>query len=98
MHSVTERLGEQGLVIEMTHAARAWLARQGFDQQFGARPLRRAVQRFVESPLSVQVLKGNFRRGDVVQVDVDDNGLVFHRVEGASFQLPVKTDADANLN
>ncbi len=98
MHSVTERLGEQGLVIELTDAARAWLARQGFDQQFGARPLRRAVQRFVESPLSVQVLKGNFRRGDVVQVDVDDNGLVFHRVEGASFQLPVKTDADANLN
>jgi len=56
------------------------------------------VQRFVESPLSVQVLKGTFRRGDVVQVDVDDNGLVFHRVEGASFQLPVKTDADANLS
>jgi len=93
MHSVTERLGEQGLVVELTDAARAWLAREGYDPQFGARPLRRAVQRFIESPLSVQLLKGAFRRGDVVLVDADENGITFHKQEGASFEIPVKKDA-----
>jgi ATP-dependent Clp protease ATP-binding subunit ClpC len=77
MQSVGGRLGEQGLVVELTKAACAWLARQGYDPNFGARPLRRAIQRYVESPLSVQLLKGIFGRGDVVLVDVDANGLVF---------------------
>jgi ATP-dependent Clp protease ATP-binding subunit ClpC len=96
MRSVADRLGEQGLVVELTDSARAWLARQGYDPQFGARPLRRALQRFVESPLSVQLLKGGFHRGDVVLVDVTENdGLVFTRQEGASFELPVKKDVEA---
>jgi ATP-dependent Clp protease ATP-binding subunit ClpC len=90
MQSVGGRLGEQGLVVELTKAACAWLARQGYDPNFGARPLRRAIQRYVESPLSVQLLKGIFGRGDVVLVDVDANGLVFKRQEGASFELPTK--------
>jgi ATP-dependent Clp protease ATP-binding subunit ClpC len=96
MRSVAERLGEQGLVVELTDSARAWLARQGYDPQFGARPLRRALQRFVESPLSVQLLKGGFHRGDVVLVDAaEDAGLSFTRQEGASFELPIKKDAEA---
>ena len=89
MHSVAERLGEQGLVVELTDDARAWLAQQGYDPQYGARPLRRALQRFVESPLSVQLLKGAFRRGDVVLVEVvEGQGLSFVRQEGTSFELP----------
>jgi ATP-dependent Clp protease ATP-binding subunit ClpC len=96
MRSIEERLGEQGLVVELTDNARAWLAQQGYDPQFGARPLRRALQRFVESPLSVQLLKGAFRRGDVVLVDASaDEGLTFHKQEGTSFELPVKKDAEA---
>ncbi len=98
MRSVTEQLGEQGLVVELTDNARAWLARQGFDPAFGARPLRRALQRFVESPLSVQLLKGAFHRGDVVLVDAnDETGLSFTRQEGASFELPnANVTNDAN--
>jgi ATP-dependent Clp protease ATP-binding subunit ClpC len=89
MRSIHERLGEQGLIVELTDGARAWLAKQGYDPQFGARPMRRALQRFIESPLSVQLLKGAFHRGDVVLVDVnEDNALVFTRQEGTSFQLP----------
>jgi ATP-dependent Clp protease ATP-binding subunit ClpA len=89
MRSIAERLGEQGLVVELTDHARAWLAQQGYDPQFGARPLRRALQRFVESPLSVQLLKGAFRRGDVVLVDANQaEGLTFTRQEGTSFELP----------
>src|SRR5262249_62406067 len=94
MKSVVERLGEQGLVVELTEDARMWLARQGYDPQFGARPLRRALQRFVESPLSVQLLKGNFRRGDVVLVEASNDGLAFVKQEGASFELPKKVDQE----
>jgi ATP-dependent Clp protease ATP-binding subunit ClpC len=95
LQSIAERLGDQGLVVELTDAAREWLAKQGYDPQFGARPLRRALQRFVESPLSVQLLKGNFHRGDVVLVDAtEQEGLTFTRQEGASFELP---NAKANV-
>jgi ATP-dependent Clp protease ATP-binding subunit ClpC len=89
-------LGEQGLIVELTDSARAFLAKQGFDPQFGARPLRRALQRFIESPLSVQLLKGAFRKGDVVLVEATKaEGVKFVRQEGASFELPVKTEQDA---
>jgi ATP-dependent Clp protease ATP-binding subunit ClpC len=96
MKDVAERLGEQGLIVELTDSARAFLAKQGFDPQFGARPLRRALQRFIESPLSVQLLKGAFRKGDVVLVEATKaEGVKFVRQEGASFELPVKTEQDA---
>lgn len=94
IHLVAERLGEQGLVIELTDAARIWLAKQGYDPQFGARPLKRAIQRFVESPLSVQLLKGNFQRGDVVLVSTDDKGITFTKQEGATYELPIHKDAE----
>jgi ATP-dependent Clp protease ATP-binding subunit ClpC len=74
---IVERLSEQGLTVELTDAARKWLAREGFDPQFGARPLRRALQRHVESPLSVQLLRGDFARGDKVVVDAVERQLKF---------------------
>jgi ATP-dependent Clp protease ATP-binding subunit ClpC len=78
MHEIQERLHEHGLEIGLTDAARKWLANHGFDPQFGARPLRRTLQRFVESPLSVQPLRGEFRQGDYVLVDEDeDEGIIF---------------------
>ncbi|HVO44348.1 MAG TPA: AAA family ATPase [Aggregatilineales bacterium] len=92
MHHISERLGEQGLIVELTDAAREWLARQGYDPQFGARPLRRALQRFIESPISVQLLKGDFHRGDLIIVDVVDDHLEFTKQEGASFELPKKVN------
>jgi ATP-dependent Clp protease ATP-binding subunit ClpC len=70
MHEISARVQEQGITVELTGAARAWLAREGFDPQFGARPLRRMLQRRVESPLSRQLLKGEFQAGDTVIVDV----------------------------
>jgi len=79
MREIADRLAEQGLKVELTDEARKWLAREGFDPQFGARPLRRALQRHVESPLSVQLLRGEFQRGDLVVVDVGEHGLAFRR-------------------
>jgi ATP-dependent Clp protease ATP-binding subunit ClpC len=79
MQEVAERLGDQGLSVELTESARSWLAEEGFDPQFGARPLRRALQRHIESPLSVELLRGQFKSGDLVVVDAGEEGLVFER-------------------
>jgi len=82
MQEIADRLAERGLEVELTDAARRWLAQKGFDPQFGARPLRRALQRYVESPLSVKLLGGDFQQGDMVIVDAGEEGLVFERRQG----------------
>ena len=70
MMEVAGRLAEHGLKIELTAAARGWLAEKGYDPQFGARPIRRTLERFVENPLSRRLLAGDFADGDTVIVDV----------------------------
>jgi ATP-dependent Clp protease ATP-binding subunit ClpC len=78
MRGIAERLMESGHIgIHLTEPARHWLAEKGYDPQFGARPLRRALQRFVENPLSVQMLKGEFRPGDLVVIDEFNGELIF---------------------
>jgi ATP-dependent Clp protease ATP-binding subunit ClpC len=87
MQDIAERMGEQGLIIELSEAARHWLAEEGYDPQFGARPLRRNLQRYIESPLSVKLLRDEFKRGDVVIVDSDGEQLIFGKREGGSYSL-----------
>ncbi len=77
MKEVQGRLNEFSIVVELTDAARKWLAKEGFDPAFGARPLRRAIQKYVESPLSVQLLGGKFTGGGKVIVDVEEEKIVF---------------------
>jgi ATP-dependent Clp protease ATP-binding subunit ClpC len=72
MKEIQERLFEHDLAVDLTPAAREWLANEGYDPAFGARPLRRALQKHVESPLSVSLLSGEFKSGDTVIVDVDE--------------------------
>jgi ATP-dependent Clp protease ATP-binding subunit ClpC len=76
------RLTEQGLAVELTPAARDWLANEGFNPAFGARPLRRAIQKFVESPLSVSLLSGAFNGNQHILVDLDEEKkeLVFQNL------------------
>ena len=82
MAEIAARLKENQIEIELTPAAKKWLAEQGYDPQFGARPLRRTLQKQVESPLSVKILRGEFKTGDRVLVDYDEeNGLTFTRAE-----------------
>jgi ATP-dependent Clp protease ATP-binding subunit ClpC len=71
MKEVQDRLNEHNISVQLTDAARAWLAKEGYDPAFGARPLRRAIQKHVESPLSVELLGGKFKDGVTVVVDVD---------------------------
>jgi ATP-dependent Clp protease ATP-binding subunit ClpC len=96
MKEVLERLSEHNIAVELTEAARGWLAKEGYDPDFGARPLRRAIQKYVESPMSVELLAGKFDDGAVVQVDVDEkeNKLIFNTAqEVPKKKQPVETDA-----
>jgi ATP-dependent Clp protease ATP-binding subunit ClpC len=79
MRDVFNQLRERGIGIHLTESARAWLAAKGYDPQYGARPLRRAIQRYVENPLSSQLLKGEIGDGDLVFIDEVNGQLVFER-------------------
>ena len=81
MLEIKERLSERGLTVVLSPQAREWLANEGFDPAFGARPLKRALQKNVESPLSVSLLSGEFQEGATILVDVDEeeSKLIFHQ-------------------
>ncbi|HIP96100.1 MAG TPA: AAA family ATPase, partial [Anaerolineae bacterium] len=97
MKEIEGRLAEQGLSIELTDAAREWLADEGYDPQFGARPLRRTLQRRVENPLALRLLKGEFSPGDVVVIDASEEGLVFTKKESVALEtiVPAEKVAEA---
>jgi ATP-dependent Clp protease ATP-binding subunit ClpB len=77
------RLAERGIGLELTDAAKEAVAEAGWDPQYGARPLKRALQRLVENPLAARLLQGEFEEGDVVRVDVDGGELSFRRSAAA---------------
>jgi ATP-dependent Clp protease ATP-binding subunit ClpB len=72
-----ERLAERGLQLELTDEAKAAIADAGWDPAYGARPLKRAIQRLVENPLALRLLEGDFGEGDIVRVDAQHGELVF---------------------
>jgi ATP-dependent Clp protease ATP-binding subunit ClpB len=75
------RLTERGLALELTDAAKEMLTDAGWDPVYGARPLKRAIQRMVENPLALRLLEGDFAPGDTIRVDAQNGELVFTRVE-----------------
>jgi ATP-dependent Clp protease ATP-binding subunit ClpC len=79
---VREQLESQGLALELTGPAKEALAKKGYDPTLGARPLRRAIQRLVEDPLSERILWKEFRAGETVVVDAEDGEVVFRSIEG----------------
>jgi ATP-dependent Clp protease ATP-binding subunit ClpC len=84
MKEIQERLNEFGVKVELNAESRKWLANKGYDPAFGARPLRRALQKFLESPLSVELLGGKFKQGKAVNVRVNEakDGLEFTEKDG----------------
>ena len=75
---VSKQIAQKGMDFEVTEPAKKFLAREGFDPQYGARPLRRAVQRLVEDPLSEEILLGRFNANDTIVVDHDpERGIIF---------------------
>ena len=89
-----DRLIEQDMTINMSDAANRLIAKEGTDLSFGARPLRRAIQRLLEDPISEQILEGKWTSGSVIDVDVEDEKLVFNQGTG-SIPAPRKRDTIA---
>jgi ATP-dependent Clp protease ATP-binding subunit ClpB len=79
LRRVEARLAERGLRLELTGEARGVLAEAGWDPTYGARPLKRAIQRLLENPLALRLLEGEFAEGDTVRVDAGDGELVFEK-------------------
>jgi ATP-dependent Clp protease ATP-binding subunit ClpB len=72
-------LADRKLTLELTPEARAFIAHEGYDPAFGARPLKRAIQRLVQNPLALAVLEGKFREGDRIRAVRDGEGLAFEK-------------------
>ncbi|MFW6150269.1 MAG: ATP-dependent Clp protease ATP-binding subunit [Chloroflexota bacterium] len=90
LKETAERLAERNMKIEVTDEAKAWLVQRGYDPVYGARPLRRAIQRHVDNPLSTQILRGEFKEGDTVVVGVENEVLSFTAKSAAE---PAETSA-----
>ncbi len=99
---VTKQVAQHGMDFEVTPAVKAFLAKEGFDPQYGARPLRRAIQRLIEDPLSEDVLMGKFVANDTVRVELDEENKITFR-KGAplgldeAFEEPLGGDISASL-
>jgi ATP-dependent Clp protease ATP-binding subunit ClpC len=81
VNEVTERVREQGMVLELTPQVKELLVREGYHPSYGARPLRRTVQRLIETPLSRALLTGEYKPGDAIIADVADGKITFAKRE-----------------
>jgi ATP-dependent Clp protease ATP-binding subunit ClpC len=74
LKDVQKRLGDEELTLKLTEPASAFLVKHGYDEKFGARPLKRAIQKYIEDPLSEKILLAEFSKGDEVEVDLAADG------------------------
>jgi len=83
IHELEQRLAERSIKLELTDEAKAWLAQKGFDPIYGARPLRRAIQRYLENPISTRILQGEFKEGDTIAINLQEDNLSFTAMKTA---------------
>jgi len=77
---LASRLADKKITIQLTTAARKWLAEHGYDANYGARPLKRLIQKEIENPLAIKLLSGEFTEGSDIEIDESDNKLIFRRL------------------
>jgi ATP-dependent Clp protease ATP-binding subunit ClpC len=77
IRGVERGLAERNIKLEVNEEAKAWLVQKGYDPVYGARPLRRALQRYVENPISTKILQGEFKEGDTVAISLEGDNLTF---------------------
>jgi ATP-dependent Clp protease ATP-binding subunit ClpB len=82
LERLRSRLAERRITLELTDAAKEALGDAGWDPAYGARPLKRAIQRLVENPLALRLLEGDFTDGDTIRIDASEGELAFERVVG----------------
>lgn len=98
MEEIRERLSEKAVSVKLSAKARKWLAKEGYDAAFGARPLTRALQKYVESPLSKRLLAGEFKSGSIVLVEVSEEGdeLIFTEGKVSKAKSPKKEEQEVD--
>ena len=79
MQYLRERLAERRMSVVVSDRVKELIASKGFDPAFGARPIKRTIQRLIEDPLSLKILKGEFKEGDTIKAEVADDMIVFAR-------------------
>ena len=84
LKTLRQQLEEQGIKLDISAEAKEIIYKEGYDPLFGARPLRRAIQRLLENPLSDEILRGRFRAGDLVRVTAEEGQLKFEKEEASS--------------
>jgi len=81
LKEVEHRLAEHNIALKVNNEAKSWLISKGYNPEYGARPLRRAIQRYVENPLSTKILRGDFKEGDTIAISVEAEELSFAKAE-----------------
>jgi ATP-dependent Clp protease ATP-binding subunit ClpC len=84
---VLQRLKNRNLNLQLDEKAKDFLVEKGYDPQYGARPMRRSVERFLEDPLAEEILKGNLHEGEPIQVTSDKDHLIFNQTAAAEGAL-----------
>ena len=77
-------LGDRKIVLEIDSAARSWLAGKGYDPAYGARPLKRVIQKYLQDPLAEQILAGGIDDGETVAISAGDDGLLINGAESSA--------------
>jgi ATP-dependent Clp protease ATP-binding subunit ClpC len=94
MSEVTERVSDLKVSLFLSEDAKAWLVKTGFDRMYGARPLKRAIQRYIESPLSKRLLAGEFPEGSRITVELSDGKINFEIDESRDTVISESTAAE----
>ncbi len=92
LFELAERVSESQYSLETTDEAKDFIINQGYEKKFGARHLRRTIQRIVEDPLSIDILEGKFKEGDKIRIDVDNGNLAFKRKVGKKYVIPERSN------
>jgi ATP-dependent Clp protease ATP-binding subunit ClpB len=79
LEKLDKRLAQQNLTMDVDRTAKKFLAREGYDPQFGARPLKRAIQEYLLDPLATRLLEGEFKAGDRIKVSGNGNSLAMEK-------------------
>jgi ATP-dependent Clp protease ATP-binding subunit ClpB len=88
LQRLEQMLAQRHLSLQVTPEAKALLAEQGYDPVYGARPLKRVIQRLLQNPIALELLEGNFHEGDIIRAERDGDRLKFARVEAAAPPVP----------
>jgi len=86
LRDVQKRLGQEEITLKLSDGGTSFLVKHGSDEKYGARPLKRAIQKYIEDPLSEKILLGEFQKGDEIEIDVaaDDEKLEFRAMSPAA--------------